>query len=305
MLSRSKIATLLLPVMALAAAPVNASDYCARLTARLNQMPQLIGSTGAAHLKSESIFRLNRIEISIRRDMRRLQCPTNSVILMNGNQHACSELGEELATVRERKRQYQDLDPALTQTVDDGSGLKARIVSELKRAGCDLRGTQQDVEIIGNTTADTSETGFTASDIAWQPDGSAEEVTQDLGSVLGDDAEADYGTPEAYGMIEIRPSDPEALKGSEMASVTLPKLEGQDLLEQNGSVETLNTRPQPLPAPEKPAASQPLAEQPVAAVPERNYNPNDPKVRKVGPAFLAEQEDGIKLGAPESDTVVR
>ncbi len=289
---RLNTALLLLPVLAMAG-EAGAGDYCARLTARLNQMPQLIGSSTASHYRAESIFRLNRLEIAIRRDMRRLDCPTNSIIEMNGHQHACSGLGEELASVIARKREYQDLQPVLSQTVDDGSGLAPAIIKEMKRAGCDLRGTQQDVEIIGTGASAGDEGAIAASQVAWAPEDAAgsEHSTQDLASVLGDDAESDYGTPDPYGMIEIRPADKKDIEDGKLASVTLPKLEGQDLLKGPGSIDELRTKSQ----------NPPAEKQAVEAIPERDYDPNDPAVRKIGPTFLADQ-DGIDLRKPGGET---
>lgn len=294
---RSKALFIMLPVLAMAGQAA-ASDYCDMLAARLNQMPQLIGSSTSAHYKAESLYRLNRLEIAIRRDLRRLDCPSNSIVLMNGNQHACSGLGEELASVRAQKEQLSSLQPILSQTIDDGSGLSAAILKEIKRAGCDIRGTQQDVEIIGSgSLGNAAPEMLDARPVAWGPDeGSTSEEQQDLATVLGDDAESDYGTPEAYGMIEIRPSDSEEIESGKMASVTLPKLEGQDFLSRQGSVDILRT---------KPSAPAPIAGKPEASLPERDYNPNDPKIRKVGPAFLAEKEQGIELGASAPATALR
>lgn len=294
MFCRSKLATLILPFIVLATSQAEASDYCARLSARLSQMPQLIGTSTSAHYKSESLFRLNRIEVAIRRDMRRLQCPTNSIIMMNGNQHACSQLGEELASIREKKQEFLDLQPILSQTLDDGTGLAPAIVREMKRAGCDTRGSQQDVEIIGSgSTIGMDDETTSASPVAWstEQEPAAGEIRQDLAAVLGDDAESDYGTPDPYGMIEIRPSDTKAIENGKMASVALPKLEGEDLLDQ-GSVDV--TIPRPSAETERPASA--VAEASVPAVPERDYDPADPKVRRVGPAFLAEKENGMALG---------
>lgn len=302
MTSRLKTATLLLPLLAIAG-QAGASDYCARLTARLNQMPQLIGSSTSAHYKSESLYRLNRLEIAIRRDMRRLDCPTNSIIEFNGNEHECSDLGEELASVRGRIAEFKDLQPVLSQTVDDGSGLASAIVAELKRANCDMTGTQQDFEIIGgaanrNARAET----ISASPVSWTPEETAPASTdnQDLAAVLGDDADKEFGTPEAYGMIEIRPTDKADIESGRLASVTLPKLEGQDLLRPGSSIEGVKTTP---PAGEKPTAT--ASAEPQSTVPVRDYDPNDPKVRKVGPTFLADKDDGINLGASEPRSVLQ
>ena len=295
--NRSKALLLLLPMLALAGQAV-ASDYCDMLAARLNQMPQLIGSSTSAHYKSESLYRLNRLEIAIRRDMRRLDCPTNSIVIMNGNQYACSGLGEELASVRAQKQDIAELQPILSQPMDDGSGLTAAILKEIKRAGCDMRGTQQDVEIIGGAAMrNPAPEEIEARPVAWGPEENGDAAaSQDLATVLGDDAESDYGTPEPYGMIEIRPNDTKEIEAGKMASVTLPKLEGQDLLNAPGSIDVLKTSP---------PAARATPEKAQAAVPERDYNPNDPKIRKVGPSFLAEKENGIELGDPSKASVVR
>lgn len=293
MTSRLKTATLLLPLLALAGQAL-ASDYCAQLKARLNQMPQLIGSSTSAHYKSESLYRLNRLEFAIRRDMRRLECPTNSIIIMNGNQHECSALGEELAAVQQQKRAYQELQPILTQTVDDGSGLAPAILAELQRANCDMRGSQQDLEIIGGR-AQRNAAGepLAASRVSWAPGAPSASTAdrQDLAVVLGDDADKDYGTPDPYGMIEIRPADKARIEAGRTSSVSLPKLEGEDLLAPESSIEVMKTAPG---ATEAATEAEPQVE---ASVPVRDYDPNDPTVRKVGPTFLSDPDDGIELGS--------
>ncbi|MBB4064590.1 hypothetical protein [Gellertiella hungarica] len=288
-------ALIVLPSLALAGGNAESASLCDRLAARLNQMPEIIGSSTSAHYKSESLFRLNRAEIAIRRDMRRLQCPSNSVIVLGDeNEQICSALGEELADVRARKQQFQELQPVLSQAVDDGTGMLPAILREMRRAGCDIQGSQRDVEIIGSGSRQASfvePVSMETQDKAASAEGGA--TRQDLATILGDNAEADYGTPDPYGMIEIRPGDTPEIEDGKMASVTLPKLEGQDLIESRGSIDTLKT--QPVPAPEQPAA----------ALPDRDYNPDDPKVRKIGPSFLAEKDDGIDLTKPEQATSIQ
>jgi hypothetical protein len=283
-MSKFIAAVMMMPALALSATAADASDLCARLQARLNQMPEIIGSGAAGQLKSESIFRLNRLEIAIRQDLRRLDCPTASVIAWDEEHaEACSNLGQELATVLSQKRSFEELQPVLSQHVDDGTGLLPAILREMRKANCREQGIEAEVEIITHRAGEAAlddavyaEEPLYGEDAYPQEQGDTGE-TQDLTGLLGENGASEYGTPEPYGMIEVRPGD--AGKGQSITSVELPKLEDSGVIVAPGAV---------TPAPAEKQAAAP-------SIPLRDYDPNDKRVRRVGPSFL-DDNDGIDLG---------
>lgn len=273
------IALAVLPALIAGSGQALASDYCAALGARLAQMPEVIGSTQSSHARAETEFRLNRLEIAIRRDMRNLGCPTSSIIVWNAeNGMACAELDQELANVREEKQSVADLQPVLGQTVDDGSGLLPAILNEMRRAGCNLSGSQQDVEIIGSgSRRNSSIQQISTRAVAIENPDSEAVNREDLAAAIGDQSEGDYGVPESFGMIELRPGDNVIDDEGKVATVAPPKLEGEDAAK---------------PAPKKQASI------PLPSIPDRPYDPKAPGVRKVGPSFLAEDEGTLDLRHP-------
>lgn len=289
-------ALVIVPALLAASVPALGSDYCDRLQARLNQMPEVIGSGTAVHMKAETVFRLNRMEVSIRRDMRALRCPSASVIVFGGqNEQDCSRLGEELNQVRAERRALSELKPIMSQTVDDGTGLLPALVREMKKANCNLAGTQQDVEVI-STRAD-AEMPLQQAAIT---SGTSEDVyvsqEQEVSSSLDTGVEQGYGAPQTID-LEANGAEANADIGlpatrEPLTEVELPKLENSDVIQGNGSIDTLR-KPSRTTAAIAPAPS--LSAPPI---PERDYNPNDKTVRRIGPAFLAEQETGIDLRHP-------
>lgn len=294
MTSRLTSALVIVPALFAVTVPALGSDYCDRLQARLNQMPEVIGSGTAVHMKAETVFRLNRMETSIRRDMRALRCPSASMIAFGGqNEQDCSRLGEELNQVRAERRQLADLQPVMSQAVDDGSGLLPALMREMKKAHCPTSGTQQDVEVI-STRADTDlplqqanlsngDEGYTIQD---QQASSALEGDETYGSSPTIDVEVELG--DASGTAtNVLPST-----GEPLTQVELPKLENSDVIQGNGSIDKLRQPSRTT------AASAPVPSLSTPPIPERDYNPHDKTIRRVGPAFLAEQETGIDLRHP-------
>ncbi len=290
---RSILALLMVPALLIGSPGARASDVCAALKERFNQMPEIIGSGGGARYKAESVFRLNRIEIALRGELRKLDCPTASVVEWSaGDAAACSDLGQKLADVLAAKQRYTAFQPVMSQTVDDGTGILPALRRQLHAAHCDVRGTQEDVEIISSTTA--AENPRQVAVVTTYGEGdqpvvlSDGETRQDLSAILGD-SEAN-ATPEAYGMIQLSPRDAE--NAQKLARVELPKLEGQELETGAGSIDRLHSAPAPgQGSPDAAQAAQP-------PMPLRDYDSTDRKVRRVGPAFLAEKEDGIDLRNP-------
>lgn len=284
-MSRFLVAAILSPVLAFSAATASAASLCDRLEARLNQMPEIIGTGMAGNMKSESIYRLNLIERAIRHDLRRLQCPTNSVINWNSDQEeVCSRLGQELAGVVERKQSLQELEPVLSQHVDDGTGVLPLILAEMRKARCNspevaqMQAINHDGSGMGAENAVYSGDGFYLDGQSPYPEEQGDTgygagiATSDAGTGNDD------GTPDDYGMIKVQPGDLQ--EGKSVTSVELPKLENSGVIA----------------APSTPA---PVVEQQasVPSVPVRDYDPQASNIRKVGPTFLAE-DDGIDLRHP-------
>ncbi len=229
----------MIPALLSVPAISQASDLCDRLRFRLNQMPEVIGSGASLQYKAETVFRLNRLEISIRRDLRKLQCPTASIVEWGAdNADACSELGAQLAEVRSEKQKLSTLRSVVSQAVDDGSGLLPAIKREMRRANCSYRGSPEDTEIIGHvseelplrqlaatsTEIDTGEaTVFSDSDDQGE-----------LSALFGAPVEGSDSGSTRYGMIDVSPRDAEAF-----SSVTAPELQGEDF-----SVEPETARPE-------------------------------------------------------------
>ena len=296
MTSRLTSALVIVPALFAATVPALGSDYCDRLQARLNQMPEVIGSGTAVHMKAETVFRLNRMETSIRRDMRALRCPSASMIAFGGqNEQDCSRLGEELNQVRAERRSLSDLEPIMSQTVDDGTGLLPAIVREMKKAHCSVAGTEQDVEVI-STRGEANLPLQQAAISGRQPDDTYGLDDQQTSSSLDGDTEQDYGAPQTMD-VEISGAEGTAdlglpATGEPLTEVELPKLENTDVIQGNGSIDTLRKPSR------RTAAVAPAPSLSAPPIPDRDYNPNDKAVRRVGPAFLAEQETGIDLRHP-------
>ena len=286
------IAAILTPVIALSAMTAEASDLCDRLQARLNQMPEIVGTGMAAQLKGESLYRLNLLERAVRNDLRRMQCPTDSVVYWDADQaEACSRLGQELAGVMERKQSMQDLQPVLSQHVDDGSGMLPSILAEMRKARCQTDEPGAQVQAINNApgslNADkavySSEPVYSSDDAIYPEEQAVypgeQGDTDDMAGVVTQGDGTDGGEPQSYGMIEVRPG--EMKRGNSVTSVELPKLEGSSAMDVPGVSRT---------APVTQEAAAP-------SLPLRDYNPNDQRVRKVGPTFLAD-DGSIDLRHP-------
>lgn len=280
------VAAIIVPVITLASLPGSASELCDRLEARLNQMPEIIGSGASARVKSESLYRINLRERAIRRDQSRLQCPTDSFIVWNDQQaEACDRLGEELSVLLKRKRAYGDLEPVLRQHVDDGSGTLAAILADIRKAGCTDPEARAEVQAINgegsmldqslevDKAAYSTGSEIRIDELAIYPHNDDDAGGDENTAVNGSEQSADQS------MTKI---DPGPLRGERsVISVRLPKLK-------NGDATV---------APDV-AMSAP-AERTVdtPAVPLRDYDPNDKTVRRVGPAFLADDE-GLDLRHP-------
>lgn len=276
------VAAIIVPVLALASLPASASDLCDRLQARLNQMPEIIGSGASAQVKSDSLYRLNLRERAIRRDQRRLECPTDSFIVWNARQtKTCDRLGEELSGLLKRKQAYSELAPVLRKHVDDGSGTLPAILADMRKAGCsdpDARAEVQAVNNQGSLLEPDRAVYATGSEIRidelviYPPDEGDTGRDED-GIGKGSDPKADQA------MIEI---DPGALRGERsVMSLDMPKAGNEGAIAAPG------------------AATQAPAENTVTAPPMalRDYDPHDKTVRRIGPAFLAE-DDGLDLRHP-------
>lgn len=272
---RTTAALLVLPSLAFATV-AEASALCDQLSARLAQMPQVIGATKQVRAKAESTFRLNELERAVRNDMRRLQCPSDSIITIGAdNQAECDGLREELSGIRQQLAELEAFQPRLTRTVDDGSGLSTSLVRQMQAAGCSLRGSQLDVEIIGGNDNQALEPPIEVS--AAEIDQMSDD--QQLQALFRRDPEQDYGVPEDYGMIELSSRDAEESEEPKARFVPLPDMKNETL------------RPQLQPKSPQVAA----LEQPQIL---RDYDPNDRKIRRVGPAFLPDQEQVIDLRNP-------
>lgn len=283
-MSRYLVAAIMSPVIAFSAATASASNLCDRLEARLNQMPEIIGAGSAASMKSESIYRLNLIERAIRHDLRRLRCPTNSVIMWNSDhEEACSRLGEELAGVVQRKQSFQDIEPVLSQHVDDGTGTLPAILAEMRKARCNSPEVAQ-MQAISHDGNDMDAENAVYSGDGFYLDGQSpfpyeQGDTGDNAGVTTSEADTvdEDGQPADYGMIEVRPG--ELRGGKSVTSVELPKLENSGVVA--------------APSPQAPVEQQAS----VPSVPIRDYDPQAANVRKVGPTFLAD-DDTIDLRHP-------
>lgn len=273
---RATAALLFLPTLAFS--PVaEASALCDQLSARLAQMPQVIGATQQANAKAESIFRLNELERAVRHDMRRMQCPSDSVITIGAdNQSECDGLREELSGIRQQLAELESFEPTLTHTIDDGSGLSTSLVRQMQAAGCSIKGSQMDVEVIGgnDNQAPVTRIEVSAADTGTMSD------DQQLAALFRQDTEQDYGVPEDYGMIDLTSRDADPSEQPVARFVPLPDMKS----------ETLRPQLQPK-SPQVVTLEQPQIL--------RDYDPNDKKVRRVGPAFLPDQEQAIDLRHPQ------
>lgn len=273
---RATAALLFLPTLAFS--PVaQASQLCDQLSARLAQMPQVIGATQQANAKAESTAKLNELARVVRHDMRRMQCPSDSIITIGAdNQGECDALREELSGIQQQLAELDAYQPTLTHTVDDGSGLSTGLVQQMQAAGCSIKGSQMDVEVIGgnDNAAPVTRIDVSAAD--------AVETTEDqqLAALFRQDTEQDYGVPENYGMIDLTGRDADPKEEPEARFVPLPDMKSQTLRPQlqpkSPQVVTLE-KPQVL----------------------RDYDPTDTHVRRVGPAFLPDQEQAIDLRHPQ------
>lgn len=273
---RTAAALLVLPSIALASV-AEASALCDQLSARLAQMPQVIGATEQANAKARSTFRLNELERAVRHDMRRMQCPSDSVITIGAdNQSECDGLREELSGIRQQLAELESFEPTLTHTIDDGSGLSTSLVRQMQAAGCSIKGSQMDVEVIGgnDNQAPVTRIEVSAADTGTMSD------DQQLAALFRQDTEQDYGVPEDYGMIDLTSRDADPSEQPVARFVPLPDMKS----------ETLRPQLQPK-SPQVVTLEQPQIL--------RDYDPNDKKVRRVGPAFLPDQEQAIDLRHPQ------
>lgn len=282
---RLNAALVIVPALLAASVPALGSDYCDLLQARMNQMPEIVGSGTAVNMKAESVFRLNRMETSIRRDMRALRCPSASMITFGGAEaEDCSRLGEELHQVRAERAALRDLKPILSQTVDDGTGLLPALLQEMKKAHCETASASGQVEVISTRT----EEALPLQDAAVSSEDDALDTQQQDVSAL-DSAPQEYGMASAGGYDDADGVPP--TQGEPLTEVELPKLENSDVIQGSGSIDTLRK-------PDRSTAMAPAPAPVLPSVPDRDYNPHDTKVRRVGPAFLADQDTGIDLRHP-------
>lgn len=276
---RTTAALLLLPTLALSST-AEASALCDQLTARLAQMPQVIGAPAQAASKANSQLELNRMEQAVRHDMRQLQCPSDSVITIGAdNQAECDGLREQLSGIRQQLADLEAYQPLLTHTVDDGSGLSTALVKQMQVAGCDITGSQLDVETFGSTSNAMPQQMPVEVSVSDGNDATGEQ--QQLAALFQQDPDQTNDMPEGYGMIDLTGRDMKAKDEPKAKFIELPDLKVQILRPQ------MDPKSTDMASMMKPEASL------------RDYDPMDRHVRRVGPAFLPDQDDGIDLHNPK------
>lgn len=295
----TRAAMVVMPVLFMATPPASGTELCDSLAARRNQLPEIIGSSTAVHYKAETDFQLRQMETSIRRDLRQLRCPSASIVVWGAaNTQDCMRLGAELNAVLNQQQSVAELQPVLSQTVDDGSGLLQAIDRQMAKAACSTSSIGGSIEIISTRKADIRP-AFAVMQGSTEPENgtlqterdltSSEQDREDLSAIFQNGGESDYGTPQSfdmpddYGMIELTPKD--VGESHENSLLEVPAIAPSETPSMSSSITSPN------------AADTEISRS-APEIPVRDYNPNDGKVRRIGPAFLAEKEDGIDLHNP-------
>ncbi len=311
---------------------VQASDVCERLREGLASGSRIIANSSEFRRYSSAIARQN-IEIrKTRQDMRRLRCDTSAIVVIRSDGgNDCSDLSTALARMEENKRDLAGKLEALRNSGPD-EATRARILAALDANGCNeepqeraeptssdgtddrMTAALESASGMGNLrtlcvrtcdggffpiSSNTSPMNFRRDADTCQQMCPGVETELYYHSMLSgessDMVSAETGRPyrelpTAFSYLN-RPSGEKAACGCNL-SAYYEKMRANGaagtIPDDNSSIIEIKPR-DPVTAPSQQASSAPA---------ERPYDPENSRIRRVGPAFLAPDQGKIDLRHP-------
>lgn len=335
MRARLLVATFSISVLSAITPAAAQAALCENLRDALTRVRDVTGNTAEVRKYANALARQNMNIRKLRNDLQRYSCSSGSfTVFGGGNAHACQQLTASLDEMEENRRALTAQREALQGTVSSGTRERRRIMAALRDNGCD--GTVQEASLV--TPAPASETDsefftripspgdsgqlrtmcvrtcdgsfFPISSNASTADFARDEAacnrmcpgTQTrlyyhslTGAESADMVSATTGEPyralpTAFAYRTRLPGE-KPVCGCGAGSVAMPD-------SQDDEKDTAKADLRPTLASKAPKAADPAASAAAASVPERPYDPENNRVRVIGPQFMPGTSGALHPASP-------
>lgn len=335
MRARLLVATFSISVLSVAMPAAAQAARCENLRDALSRVRDVTGNTAEVRQYANALARQNMNIRKVRNDLQQYGCSSGSfTVFGGGNAQACRQLTASLNEMEENRRALTAQRDALQGTVSSGARERRRIQAALRDNGCD--GTVQEASLVTPAPADEKNSEFftripspgdsgqlrtmcvRTCDGSFFPissNASTADFARDeaacnrmcpgtetrlyyhslTGSESADMVSATTGEPyralPAAFAYRTRLPGEKPVCGCSAGSAAMPD-------DRASEQDTAKADLRPTLASEAPKATDPTANAAAAIVPERPYDPENSKVRVIGPQFVPGTSGALQPASP-------